>query len=347
MINIIHFIVQLYTNKLKRCSKDSGQDKYLESGILIAPKKQKALAATMEETKSQILPSVARRFDGSAEQATTHGKQSTAGADIEDRNPLRHSTSKSSSNIEATPCTAIQKYNPNMRFIRKSVEQLAKSANTNYLELETEFPRDYDDNIEMLSRETEHLEEQFRTPTKTSTNDLSGQCLVPVTSAQQSEIDEKLSEAVKEPNVKAGSNTSNVKRVGFKVEEKLAECSIVSKGTSKLSGRVEYLKQFSADKSCETEQQVGSDTISHSTNTVVKTSSAAAVQTTTTFPKPPTKDDDDEPIAMSPCGRFFKYDKEVGRGSFKTVYRGLDTETGVAVAWCELLVLKLHIKQSF
>lgn len=36
--------------------------------------------------------------------------------------------------------------------------------------------------------------------------------------------------------------------------------------------------------------------------------------------------------------RFFKYDKEVGRGSFKTVYHGLDTQTGVAVAWCELLV---------
>lgn len=52
----------------------------------------------------------------------------------------------------------------------------------------------------------------------------------------------------------------------------------------------------------------------------------------------PKEDDDDEPIGVSPCGRFFKYDKEVGRGSFKTVYRGLDTQTGVAVAWCELLV---------
>jgi len=49
-------------------------------------------------------------------------------------------------------------------------------------------------------------------------------------------------------------------------------------------------------------------------------------------------DEDDDPVAMSPCGRFFKYDKEVGRGSFKTVYRGLDTLTGVPVAWCELLV---------
>uniref|UniRef100_A0A0R3S2E2 non-specific serine/threonine protein kinase n=1 Tax=Elaeophora elaphi TaxID=1147741 RepID=A0A0R3S2E2_9BILA len=29
-------------------------------------------------------------------------------------------------------------------------------------------------------------------------------------------------------------------------------------------------------------------------------------------------------------GRFLKFDEELGRGSFKTVYRGLDTETGVA-----------------
>lgn len=45
-------------------------------------------------------------------------------------------------------------------------------------------------------------------------------------------------------------------------------------------------------------------------------------------------------IARSPNGRFMKFDVEVGRGSFKTVYKGLDTETGVAVAWCELQVCK-------
>lgn len=43
-------------------------------------------------------------------------------------------------------------------------------------------------------------------------------------------------------------------------------------------------------------------------------------------------------VGSSPAGRFLKFDIEVGRGSFKTVYRGLDTETGVAVAWCELSV---------
>ena len=40
-------------------------------------------------------------------------------------------------------------------------------------------------------------------------------------------------------------------------------------------------------------------------------------------------------------GKFFKYFEEIGRGSFKTVYRGLDTQTGVAVAWCELQEKKL------
>ena len=50
------------------------------------------------------------------------------------------------------------------------------------------------------------------------------------------------------------------------------------------------------------------------------------------------QDDEEEAIAKSPDGRFIKYAKEIGRGAFKTVYRGLDTETSVAVAWCELQV---------
>lgn len=58
--------------------------------------------------------------------------------------------------------------------------------------------------------------------------------------------------------------------------------------------------------------------------------------------QPEYAEDDEEPVGVSPCGRFFKYEKEVGRGSFKTVYRGLDTQTGVAVAWCELLDKKVN-----
>nr|XP_025043817.1 serine/threonine-protein kinase WNK2 isoform X8 [Pelodiscus sinensis] len=46
-------------------------------------------------------------------------------------------------------------------------------------------------------------------------------------------------------------------------------------------------------------------------------------------------------VSTSPDGRFLKFDIELGRGSFKTVYKGLDTETWVEVAWCELQDRKL------
>lgn len=47
---------------------------------------------------------------------------------------------------------------------------------------------------------------------------------------------------------------------------------------------------------------------------------------------------EEKAVASSPDGRFLEFDVEIGRGSFKTVFKGLDTETGVAVAWCELQV---------
>lgn len=43
-------------------------------------------------------------------------------------------------------------------------------------------------------------------------------------------------------------------------------------------------------------------------------------------------------VATSPDARYLKFNIEIGRGSFKTVYKGLDTETTVEVAWCELQV---------
>ncbi|XP_051545854.1 serine/threonine-protein kinase WNK1-like [Myxocyprinus asiaticus] len=46
-------------------------------------------------------------------------------------------------------------------------------------------------------------------------------------------------------------------------------------------------------------------------------------------------------VGTSLDGRFLKFDIEIGRGSFKTVYKGLDTETTVEVAWCELQDRKL------
>ena len=48
--------------------------------------------------------------------------------------------------------------------------------------------------------------------------------------------------------------------------------------------------------------------------------------------------DPERVVASSRDGRFLRYELEIGQGSFKTVYKGLDTETGVAVAWCELQV---------
>jgi WNK lysine deficient protein kinase len=51
-------------------------------------------------------------------------------------------------------------------------------------------------------------------------------------------------------------------------------------------------------------------------------------------------------VGMSNDGRFLKFDIEIGRGSFKTVYKGLDTETTVEVAWCELQVMP-HLLLSF
>lgn len=49
-------------------------------------------------------------------------------------------------------------------------------------------------------------------------------------------------------------------------------------------------------------------------------------------------------VSTSPGGRFLKFDIELGRGSFKTVYKGLDTDTWVEVAWCELQVGSLIIQ---
>jgi hypothetical protein len=43
-------------------------------------------------------------------------------------------------------------------------------------------------------------------------------------------------------------------------------------------------------------------------------------------------------VDRSPDNRYLKYPEEIGHGSFKTVFRGLDAHTGIAVAWCELKV---------
>ncbi|XP_028843026.1 serine/threonine-protein kinase WNK4 isoform X2 [Denticeps clupeoides] len=75
-----------------------------------------------------------------------------------------------------------------------------------------------------------------------------------------------------------------------------------------------------------------------------------AGQKKATLPRPPRdsrfeQEERDEvetkAVATSPDGRFLKFNIEIGRGSFKTVYKGLDTETTVEVAWCELQTRRL------
>ncbi|XP_038266221.1 serine/threonine-protein kinase WNK2 isoform X15 [Dermochelys coriacea] len=64
-------------------------------------------------------------------------------------------------------------------------------------------------------------------------------------------------------------------------------------------------------------------------------------QTRSRKEEPEEEEADMKAVSTSPDGRFLKFDIELGRGSFKTVYKGLDTETWVEVAWCELQDRKL------
>ena len=95
---------------------------------------------------------------------------------------------------------------------------------------------------------------------------------------------------------------------------------------------------------------------------------AVAEKDSTEEPEDVKGEEDNEPeveeakaIDQGPDQRYLKFDEEIGRGSFKTVFKGkfslfciftlcgqlvifwpgLDTETGVAVAWCELQDKKL------
>lgn len=214
---------------------------------------------------------------------------------------------------------AMKEFNRNMRFRRRHVEQSGRMTNTNYLELETEFPRDYDDNIEMLSREAEHLQEQFRTLTRASITDLNGETLKQIENfSTESSLDELL--VFPDNDVKS---TDEIDKSCITLES-ISLSNEKNKEHSVSSGHL-----LSREEANVTSRDIQKQTPS-SFSLPVGTTGTIAINKTSIK-------DDDELVAMSPCGRFFKYDKEVGRGSFKTVYRGLDTETGVAVAWCELL----------
>ncbi|KAK6321035.1 hypothetical protein J4Q44_G00080110 [Coregonus suidteri] len=111
---------------------------------------------------------------------------------------------------------------------------------------------------------------------------------------------------------------------------------------------------FQAQESSSTESQVGqkdSATESVSAEEEKERSEAepkpddAAARSPDTTGKAGSDENEDEnemkAVSTSPGGRFLKFDTELGRGSFKTVYKGLDTDTWVEVAWCELQDRKL------
>lgn len=74
----------------------------------------------------------------------------------------------------------------------------------------------------------------------------------------------------------------------------------------------------------------------------------AEVTTSDVTGKAGSDENEEEPgmkaVSTSPGGRFLKFDIELGRGSFKTVYKGLDTDTWVEVAWCELQVCSKSLR---
>ncbi|KAH8258740.1 hypothetical protein KR038_005782, partial [Drosophila bunnanda] len=238
---------------------------------------------------------------------------------------------------KTTPTTLTANFVQNIRFVRKNVEQSGRNTNPlQFVELETEFPRDYDDNIEMLSREAEHLEEQFRTPTRSNATDatshqVAGIIETIITEASRSLAIEKTEDDV--PLKSSTKHSSGVKRVGFQVEEK-DDTEILSEKQPK---SIDDIKKLESTEVSAEEAAATSGTSTDASASLVPSTAALSTTSSATSITKSKSDEDDDPVAMSPCGRFFKYDKEVGRGSFKTVYRGLDTLTGVPVAWCELL----------
>ena len=68
----------------------------------------------------------------------------------------------------------------------------------------------------------------------------------------------------------------------------------------------------------------------------------------------PEADDKERAMELSPNGRFTKLSTEVGRGSFKTVFKCIEAVTGIELAWCELMVramfvhmfVSLHVRRN-
>ncbi|XP_040573419.1 uncharacterized protein Wnk isoform X10 [Lepeophtheirus salmonis] len=98
-----------------------------------------------------------------------------------------------------------------------------------------------------------------------------------------------------------------------------------------------------SEKNVNEEESISATKVTSTATSVATTTASTSTATTNTdkivknIENDNDDDEEEEPQAVdqSPEGRFLKFVEEIGRGSFKTVYRGLDTITGVSVAWCE------------
>ncbi|CAB4069128.1 WNK [Lepeophtheirus salmonis] len=101
--------------------------------------------------------------------------------------------------------------------------------------------------------------------------------------------------------------------------------------------------QKKSEKNVNEEESISATKVTSTATSVATTTASTSTATTNTdkivknIENDNDDDEEEEPQAVdqSPEGRFLKFVEEIGRGSFKTVYRGLDTITGVSVAWCE------------
>jgi len=62
----------------------------------------------------------------------------------------------------------------------------------------------------------------------------------------------------------------------------------------------------------------------------------------------PVEDDEleDKVVETSPCGRYVRFADKLGVGAFKTVFRALDTELGIEVAWNRVEIDRVHLDKT-
>ncbi|MED6181345.1 Serine/threonine-protein kinase wnk3 [Stylosanthes scabra] len=54
-----------------------------------------------------------------------------------------------------------------------------------------------------------------------------------------------------------------------------------------------------------------------------------------------TQDFEEDFVEKDPTGRYLRYNKILGKGAFKTVYRGFDEVDGIEVAWNQVKIDEL------